>query len=236
MWPMLPSGEGNPFLRATVGDMLATQAARVGDREAIVATDRRISYAQLYRDAQRVARGLLALRRPEGRQGRALDARPPGVARGPARLRAHRRGGGGAQHPLQGPRAALHPAAVGRDHARLRRSRGTGGLPRDAGRGAARPGRLRPRRAGRGGVPGAPAGDRARRRSVSRAAWPGGTSRSSAMPPRPPARSTPRAPRSRPTIRSPSSTRRGRRPSRRARSSAIATACRTAGGAARSCG
>ena len=60
MWPMLPPGEGNPFLRATVGDMLATQAARVGDREAIVATDRRISYARLYRDAQRLARGLLA--------------------------------------------------------------------------------------------------------------------------------------------------------------------------------
>ena len=60
MWPMLPPGEDNPFLRATVGDMLATQAARVGDREAIVATDRRISYAQLYRDARRLARGLLA--------------------------------------------------------------------------------------------------------------------------------------------------------------------------------
>jgi fatty-acyl-CoA synthase len=60
MWPMLPSGEGNPFLRATVGDMLATQAARFGDREAIVAPDRRIGYAELYRDAQRLARGLLA--------------------------------------------------------------------------------------------------------------------------------------------------------------------------------
>jgi len=57
---MLPSGEGNPFLRATVGDMLATQAARFGDREAIVAPDRRIGYAELYRDAQRLARGLLA--------------------------------------------------------------------------------------------------------------------------------------------------------------------------------
>ena len=57
---MLPPGEDNPFLRATVGDMLATQARRVGDREAIVATDRRISYARLYQDAQRLARGLLA--------------------------------------------------------------------------------------------------------------------------------------------------------------------------------
>ena len=60
MWRMLPPGEGNPFLRATVGDMLATQAARLGDREAIVATDRRVGYAQLYRDAQRFARGLVA--------------------------------------------------------------------------------------------------------------------------------------------------------------------------------
>ena len=60
MWPMLPSGEGNPFLHATVGDMLATQAARFGDREAIVSPDRRIGYAELYRDAQRLARALLA--------------------------------------------------------------------------------------------------------------------------------------------------------------------------------
>jgi fatty-acyl-CoA synthase len=61
MWPMLPSGESNPFLRATVGGMLAVMAARVPDREAIVAPDRRITYAQLHRAGQRVARGLLAL-------------------------------------------------------------------------------------------------------------------------------------------------------------------------------
>ncbi len=58
---MLPSGESNPFLRATVGGMLAVMAARVPDREAIVAPDRRITYAQLHRAGQRVARGLLAL-------------------------------------------------------------------------------------------------------------------------------------------------------------------------------
>ncbi|MGH7300946.1 MAG: AMP-binding protein [Candidatus Rokuibacteriota bacterium] len=58
---MLPSGEGNPFRRATVGGMLATMAARAGDREAIVAPDRRITYARFDREAQRVARGLLAL-------------------------------------------------------------------------------------------------------------------------------------------------------------------------------
>jgi fatty-acyl-CoA synthase len=57
---MLPSGAGNPFLRATVGAMLATVAARAGGREAIVATDRRITYAQFHREAERLARGLLA--------------------------------------------------------------------------------------------------------------------------------------------------------------------------------
>src|SRR6266852_3950298 len=61
MWPMLPSGNGNPFLRETVGGMLAAMAGRVGDHEAIVAPDRRITYAQFHREAQRVARGLLAL-------------------------------------------------------------------------------------------------------------------------------------------------------------------------------
>jgi len=58
---MLPSGNGNPFLRETVGGMLAAMAGRVGDHEAIVAPDRRITYAQFHREAQRVARGLLAL-------------------------------------------------------------------------------------------------------------------------------------------------------------------------------
>jgi fatty-acyl-CoA synthase len=57
---MLPTGAGNPFLRATVGGMLATVAARAGDREAIVAPDRRITYAEFHREAERLARGLLA--------------------------------------------------------------------------------------------------------------------------------------------------------------------------------
>ena len=58
---MLPSGDGNPFLHETAGGMLAVMAARAGEREALVAPDRRITYAQLHREAQRVARGLLAL-------------------------------------------------------------------------------------------------------------------------------------------------------------------------------
>ncbi len=58
---MLPSGEGNPFARATVGEMLTVMAARGPDREAIVAPDRRITYAQLHGAAERFARGLLAL-------------------------------------------------------------------------------------------------------------------------------------------------------------------------------
>ena len=61
MWAMRPSGEGNPFLRVTVGAMLATMATRAPEREAIVAPDRRIRYAELYRAAGRVAAGLLAL-------------------------------------------------------------------------------------------------------------------------------------------------------------------------------
>ena len=44
MWPMLPAGDDNPFLRATVGDMLAIQARRAGDREAIVATEGTITH------------------------------------------------------------------------------------------------------------------------------------------------------------------------------------------------
>jgi|KBSSwiStaDraftv2_1062776.scaffolds.fasta_scaffold85524_3 fatty-acyl-CoA synthase len=51
----------NPFLDATLGGMLAAAAARFPDREAIVATDTRISYTGLYAGACRVARALLAL-------------------------------------------------------------------------------------------------------------------------------------------------------------------------------
>jgi fatty-acyl-CoA synthase len=44
-----------------VGDLLASAAARFPDSEAIVATDRRISYARLAREARRLARALLVL-------------------------------------------------------------------------------------------------------------------------------------------------------------------------------
>ncbi len=50
-----------PFLCETVGGMLAAVARRFADREAIVATDWRISYRTFHREAQRVARALLAL-------------------------------------------------------------------------------------------------------------------------------------------------------------------------------
>ncbi|MGH7385713.1 MAG: AMP-binding protein [Candidatus Rokuibacteriota bacterium] len=63
---MLPSGEDNPFRRETVGGMLAAMAGQAGDREAIVAPDRRITYARFHREAQRVARGLLALGLEQG--------------------------------------------------------------------------------------------------------------------------------------------------------------------------
>jgi fatty-acyl-CoA synthase len=51
----------NPYLDATAGALLADVAARHPGREAIVAADRRISYAEFVRQAERVARGLLAL-------------------------------------------------------------------------------------------------------------------------------------------------------------------------------
>jgi fatty-acyl-CoA synthase len=51
----------NPFLDSTAAGMLATVAARSGDREAIVAADRRITYAQFHQEACRFARALLAL-------------------------------------------------------------------------------------------------------------------------------------------------------------------------------
>ena len=51
----------NPFLHETVGGMLAGMARRFSEREAIVATDRRITYRELYREVERFARALLAL-------------------------------------------------------------------------------------------------------------------------------------------------------------------------------
>ncbi len=51
----------NPFLDATVGGMLAAMAERFPEREAIVVPDRRISYAELHREARRFAKALLAL-------------------------------------------------------------------------------------------------------------------------------------------------------------------------------
>ncbi len=56
-----PADAVNPFLNETVGGMLASVARRFGPAEAIVATDRRISYRDLRREAERVARALLAL-------------------------------------------------------------------------------------------------------------------------------------------------------------------------------
>src|ERR1700682_6241305 len=60
-----PVGGPNPFLDATASQMLGRAAARFPDRQAIVAADRRISYAEVLAEAERMARGLL----------------PPGVGR-----------------------------------------------------------------------------------------------------------------------------------------------------------
>ena len=51
----------NPFSGRTVGQMLDVAAARYAEREAIVLADERISYAELRRRVDRLARGLLAL-------------------------------------------------------------------------------------------------------------------------------------------------------------------------------
>src|SRR4030081_3467658 len=64
MRPVLPTGDGNPFLHETAGGMLAAMARRAGEREAIVAPDRRITYAQFHREAQRGGRRPVALGLP----------------------------------------------------------------------------------------------------------------------------------------------------------------------------
>src|SRR5204863_452551 len=51
----------NPFLNSTLGAMLAECAGRFSEREAVVAGDQRITYAELHRRAQQFARGLSAL-------------------------------------------------------------------------------------------------------------------------------------------------------------------------------
>ena len=51
----------NPFSGRTVGQMLDVAAARYAEREAIVLADERISYAELRRRVDRLARGLRAL-------------------------------------------------------------------------------------------------------------------------------------------------------------------------------
>jgi fatty-acyl-CoA synthase len=60
MWAVLPRLAPNPFLDATAGGMLADLALRFAASEAIVAADRRITYADFAREAERMARGLLA--------------------------------------------------------------------------------------------------------------------------------------------------------------------------------
>ncbi len=52
---------GNPYRDATLPQMLDGVAARFGDREAVVLRERRLTYADLHREVERLARGLLAL-------------------------------------------------------------------------------------------------------------------------------------------------------------------------------
>ena len=57
---MPPKPGPNPYLDATAGEMLADVAARFAGREAIVAADRRITYAEFAQEALGMARALLA--------------------------------------------------------------------------------------------------------------------------------------------------------------------------------
>jgi hypothetical protein len=51
----------NPFLEPTVGAMLARASRDAGAREAVVAADRRLTYGEFFQEAERFARGLLAV-------------------------------------------------------------------------------------------------------------------------------------------------------------------------------
>ena len=88
----------------------------------------------------------------EGRHGRPLAPQSSGVVLHPVRVRHARRGGGLAQHTLQGARAGVHPRAVRGDHPRPDRPPRARGLSRHAARGPSRALRSRARRP-RGGEP-----------------------------------------------------------------------------------
>ncbi len=51
----------NPFVDASAAGMLTAVAERFPEREALVATDRRVTYAEMLHEAQRFARAFLAL-------------------------------------------------------------------------------------------------------------------------------------------------------------------------------
>jgi fatty-acyl-CoA synthase len=57
---MLPTVGPNPYLESTAWQMLEDVAARLPQREAIVAADRRITYEAFVRESRRMARALLA--------------------------------------------------------------------------------------------------------------------------------------------------------------------------------
>ena len=60
MSPMRPAAGPNPFLESTAWQMLEAAAGRFPHAEAIVAADRRITYAEFVRESRRMARALLA--------------------------------------------------------------------------------------------------------------------------------------------------------------------------------
>ena len=114
--PLLSYASGTselPLLGDTIGANLERTVARFGDREALVdcPSGRRWTYAELDRDVDRVARGLLALGVDQGRPGRHLGAELRRVGARAVRHREDRRDPGQHQPGLPHPRAVLRAAA-----------------------------------------------------------------------------------------------------------------------------
>ena len=129
-----------PLLGETIGESLRRAVERHGDREALVVRHQgyRATYAQLWEQVDRAARGLLARGVAEGRPRRDLGAEPVRVGRRPVRDRPHRRDPRQHQPGVQGNRARVRAPEGRRQRARARAWLPPDRLRRDARRGARR--------------------------------------------------------------------------------------------------
>ena len=112
-----------PLLDETIGANFERTVAAHADREALVevATGRRWTYAELDRDVDALARGLLARRHRQGRPGRHLGAQLRGVDAHAVRHGEDRRDPGQRQPGVPHPRARLRAQPVRHAAAGLRR-------------------------------------------------------------------------------------------------------------------